>query len=157
MIKTDQSKEFVSRIRKCQEGMIVEPIDAIDNVIERVYFGRKKRNIRDITISSDERYLITCSEIWEEEEVKILLWDIETGDITTLGIQNTKSNQAIKGNWLLCIDDVIIEANGQKFWIICAGSRSGDLFAWFGKIDPVSGKWGYQYPLLQRGHSVAYR
>ncbi|MFX1536441.1 MAG: hypothetical protein ACFFDI_19680, partial [Promethearchaeota archaeon] len=127
-----------------RKGMLIDPIEAIDEKIERV-FSSQPTDIRKIIASPSGNYLISCSEVWEEEAVKeeVLIWDTEMGIPHALEVEYSEREnlKARKNNWILCVDVAVIE---KKMWIICAGSKSGDIYAWTGKIDPISEEWGIE-------------
>ena len=126
---------------KVRRGMLIDPIEAIDEKIERV-FSFQPMDIRKVIASPSGNYLISCSEVWEEEAVKeeVQIWDTEMGIPHALEVEySERENLKVqKNNWILCVDVAVIE---KKMWIICAGSKSGDVYVWTGKIDPISEEW----------------
>ncbi|MFX0064369.1 MAG: hypothetical protein ACFFC7_19520 [Candidatus Hermodarchaeota archaeon] len=126
-----------------RKGMLIDPIEAINEKIERV-FSSKSADIRKIIASPSGNYLISCSEVWEEEvKEEVLIWDTEIGIPHALEVEYSEREnlKARKNNWILCVDVAVIE---KKMWIICAGSKLGDIYVWTGKIDPISEEWGIE-------------
>jgi len=110
-------------------------------------------NVRDIVISSDEKYLISCSEMKQEDIPHIGVWRVEKlieegkEPESLLEVQNAKqkgTNGNHLFNWILCVDTIIKTINGEKLWFICAGSLNGDLYLWYGKINKISGEWIFE-------------
>jgi len=110
-------------------------------------------NVRDIVISPDEKYLISCSEMKQEDVPHIMVWRVEKlieegkEPEAILKIENSKQ-EVVKGNhffnWILCVDTIIKTINNEKLWFICAGSLNGDLYLWYGKIDKISREWIFE-------------
>ena len=110
-------------------------------------------NIRDITISPDEKYLISCSELKFDEVPYVLVWDIEkllekqnepAAILKIEGEKQNKSKDPQLANWLLCVDSTIKNVDGEDLWFVCAGSLYGILHIWSGKIDENSREWIFE-------------
>lgn len=110
-------------------------------------------NVRDISISTDEKYLISCSEIKQEDVPYITVWRIERllaggkDPEAILKVESTKqkdTNENHLFNWILCVDTIIKTINGEKLWFICAGNLGGELLIWSGKIKENSGEWNFE-------------
>ncbi len=113
----------------------------------------KNLNVRDIVISSDEKYLISCSEMNQEDVPHIYVWRIERllaegkDPEAILKVESEKqkdTNGNHLSNWILCVDTIIKTINDEKLWIICAGGLNGELLIWNGKIDKNSGEWNFE-------------
>ncbi len=135
------NKEINTDIKKAHEK--------VKKVILNVVTG-SDLEFRDISITSDGNYLVACSEISQNEQPKITIWNIEelregkTEPEVILKGELKNSEYVRNNNWLLCVDTLILEINNLKWWIICAGSIIGGLYTWFGKIDDVSGVWNFE-------------
>jgi len=115
-------------------------------------------NVRDISISTDEKYLISCSEIKQEDVPYITVWRIERllaegkDPEAILKVENSKmksSNGIQLSNWILCVDTIIKTINNKEYWFICAGSLNGELLIWNGKIEKNSGEWNFENSVFQ--------
>jgi len=108
-------------------------------------------DIRKMVITPNGKYLITCSEVAENEKPKVCVWVIEKileritkpekpfleGDLTR--------DRAYKiNNWLLCVDAITTVVKGKKMWIVCAGSINGNIYIWSGDIDEESDDWNLE-------------
>ena len=116
-------------------------------------------NIRDISISTDGKYLISCSEIKQEDVPYITIWRIERllakakDPEAILKVENSKvesSNGIQLSNWILCVDTMIKTIDNKDYWFICAGSLNGELFIWNGKIEKNSGEWDFENTGFQK-------
>jgi WD40 repeat protein len=136
-LETDNTKPSRSTINKSNTDYEQKfiPSTQIKEIIVNSLRGHRG-DIRDFIFSDDEKYLISCSEIIDDEKPYLLLWrfkkiiegleEIEY----KLEINGTrfKSEKNLK-NWLLCLDSVNKPiGNGQLLWIICAGSLNSEIF-----------------------------
>ena len=106
--------------------------------------------VRDIEISPDGKFLISCSEYEENENPYIIVWNVDElleGDTKPeIILQAEKKDiQNIKiTNWLLCVDSAVIELGNIKWWVICAGSIIGDIYIWCFRRTLESRKWDFE-------------
>jgi len=106
--------------------------------------------VRDIEISPDGRFLISCSECEEHEDPYLVVWNIDElleGETTPEVILQAekKINKYTKvTNWLLCIDSVVVEIENIKWWVICAGSIIGDIYIWYFQRSPDLREWDFK-------------
>jgi len=117
-------------------------------------------DIRDIAITSDGKYLISCSEFLENEKPQVSVWQVEKilegiiePDVVLLGDIKENKNVSIN-NWLLCVDTINLNLGASDWWIVCAGSIIGDIYIWYGKIDKLSKEWilkDYSSKILSHG------
>jgi len=116
-------------------------------------------NVRDISISTDEKYLISCSEIKQDEVPYITVWRIERllakakDPEAILKVENSKlksSNRNQLSNWILCVETIVKNINNEDYWFIFAGSLNGELFIWNGKIEKNSGEWNFENTGFQK-------
>jgi len=127
------------------EIQLLEKRDIKKNVLNILKYHDLQ--VRDLVISKDGKYLISCSESWENEKPKVFLWNISKlleGDNEPEVILegDFKQNRFTKiTNWLLCIDSAIIEINNTKWWVVCAGNIIEDIYIWYGKVDNASLDW----------------
>ncbi|MBY9007706.1 MAG: hypothetical protein KGD63_13250 [Candidatus Lokiarchaeota archaeon] len=119
--------------------------DIIINVLEK-----HNLDVRGIELSPDGKYLLSCSENLQGEIPKVLVWNMEellekenTPECILEGELIRKKDSTIN-NWLLCIDSIILKVNNENYWCVCAGSISGDIYIWFGKIDNNSENWIFE-------------
>lgn len=118
--------------------------------VKKVILGVLKSHdldIKDIVITQDGKYLISCGEVWQNEKPKVFIWSIEKvleGKIEPEAILEGEIKQSEGNkinNWLLCVDSLVMEVNSLIWWIVCAGGINGDIYIWRGKVDSVSKEW----------------
>ncbi|MBD3230068.1 MAG: hypothetical protein GF329_17955, partial [Candidatus Lokiarchaeota archaeon] len=112
--------------------------------------NENKGDIKDIIISEDEKYLISCSETLQDEQPYVVLWRVNK---IIEGIKNfdrklyvsksyNENNNKKYTNWLLCLDSFnLVNDIGKEFWIISAGTISGEIILWWGEINEYSKEW----------------
>ena len=124
--------------------------NAIINILSYKLGKQKSQDldIRKIILDSDGKYLISCSEYGEKEDMKVFIWSIEKilegltdPEDIFLKVEHQPNNEQKISNWLLCIDAITTEIKGNQKWIVCAGSIHGDIYVWYGDIDKRSNKW----------------
>lgn len=104
-------------------------------------------DVRDVVISSDGQYIISCSEVLHDQKPRIYIWrmaKVVEGEIEPELILegDLKTNDKIPiSNWFLCVDTIIGKTNDSETWMICAGSIIGDIYVWYGKIDQITEEW----------------
>jgi WD40 repeat protein len=118
-------------------------------VIETVLL-QHNLEVRDIEISPDGKFLISCSECEEDEDPYLIVWNIdellegETKPEVKL-ISEKRENKFTKiTNWLLCSDSAVVELGDTKWWVVCAGSIIGDIYIWNFRLAPDSKKWDFK-------------
>ncbi len=131
-------------------------------VIETVLLEHKLE-VRDIEISPDGKFLISCSECEENEDPYLIVWNIEellegeTKPEIKLISEKTENKFTKITNWLLCLDSAVLDFGDTKWWIICAGSIVGDIYIWNFKLNTGSQKWdfrGYKKTNLAEGSKL---
>ncbi|MFX1363300.1 MAG: hypothetical protein ACFFCE_16655 [Promethearchaeota archaeon] len=106
--------------------------------------------VRDIEISPDGNFLISCSEYEENENPYLIVWNIGQlleGDTTPevkLQAENKVNKYTKITNWLLCADSTVVEIEGIKWWVICSGSIGGDIYIWSFRLTPDLRKWDFK-------------
>ena len=106
--------------------------------------------VRDIEISPDSKFLISCSEYEEHEDPYLILWSIdellegETKPEIKLQAKRRENKFTKATNWILCIDSEVVEIGDIKWWVICAGSINGDIYLWCFKQTPDLRKWDFK-------------
>ncbi len=118
-------------------------------VIETV-LSYHKLEVRDIEISPDGKFLISCSEYEENENPYLVVWNLDRlleGDTTpeiTLQAEKKVNKYTKITNWLLCTDSTVVEIGGTKWWVICSGSIIGDIYIWCFRLAQDSRKWDFK-------------
>jgi len=124
--------------------------NAIINILSYKLGKQKSQDldIRKIVLDSDGKYLISCSECGEKEDIKVYIWSLEKilegltdPEDIFLKVDHQPNNEQKIANWLLCIDAITTEIKGIQKWIVCAGSIHGDIYVWYGDIDKRRNKW----------------
>ncbi len=147
-LRSSDNKMFKKNLEDDNDRNTKMSLKSIVNIVKT-----HELNVRDIAISSDERYLVSCSEMKDDELPHVLVWRIETllekGDepVAILKIENTKQKTTGKlqlSNWLLCVDTIVASINGEDLWFVCTGSLHGELYIWSGKIDEISREWIFE-------------
>ncbi|KKM19057.1 hypothetical protein LCGC14_1659520, partial [marine sediment metagenome] len=150
----DKSKKNTNDIRDSNIKIPLKSFkrDTIKNEIINIV-KTHDLNIRDIAISPDEKYLISCSELKHDEVPYVLVWNTEkllekqndpAAILKTEGEKQNKSKDPQLANWLLCVDSTIKKADGEDLWFVCTGSLYGELYIWSGKIDENSREWIFE-------------
>ena len=118
-------------------------------VIETV-LSHHKLEVRDIEISPDGKFLISCSECEENEDPYLIVWNIdellegETKPEIKLQAERKVNKYTKVTNWLLCVDSTVVEIGNITWWVICAGSIIGDIYIWCFKLAPDLRKWDFK-------------
>ncbi len=118
-------------------------------VIETV-LSHHKLEVRDIEISPDGKFLISCSEYEENEDPYLIVWNIdellegETKPEIKLQAERKVNKYTKVTNWLLCVDSTVVEIGNITWWVICAGSIIGDIYIWCFKRAPDLRKWDFK-------------
>ncbi|MCK4481402.1 MAG: hypothetical protein KAV01_12810, partial [Candidatus Lokiarchaeota archaeon] len=118
-------------------------------VIETV-LSHHKLEVRDIEISPDGKFLISCSECKENEDPYLIVWNIdellegETKPEIKLQAERKVNKYTKITNWLLCVDSTVVEIGNITWWVICAGSIIGDIYIWCFKLAPDLRKWDFK-------------
>ncbi|MCK4780929.1 MAG: hypothetical protein KAT57_12095, partial [Candidatus Lokiarchaeota archaeon] len=118
-------------------------------VIETV-LSHHKLQVRDIEISPDGKFLISCSECEENEDPYLIVWNIdellegETKPEIKLQAERKVNKYTKVTNWLLCVDSTVVEIGNITWWVICAGSIIGDIYIWCFKLAPDLRKWDFK-------------
>lgn len=92
-------------------------------------------DLKDLRLSSDFNYLLSFTSYLSGIEQKIYIWNcdaIAEGQQLPDAVLKTPLNTAIT-----CMDSICIENN----WFVIAGSLSGEIVIWKGKIEKDSGAW----------------
>ncbi len=112
--------------------------------------SQHKLEVRDIEISPDGKFLISCSACEEHEDPYLIVWSIdellegETKPEIILQAEKRKNAFTNITNWLLCIDSAVVEIGNINWWVICAGSIIGDIYIWCFKFTPGTRKWDFK-------------
>lgn len=112
--------------------------------------SQHKNEVRDIEISPDGKFLISCSECEEHEDPYLIVWSLDElleGENTPeILLQAEKKENEFTNvtNWILCIDSTVVERGNTKWWVICAGSIIGDIYIWWFKLTPGLKKWDFK-------------
>jgi len=133
----------------------------------------KDLDVRKMVITSDNKYLITCSEIQLLKKPRVCVWSLDkilqklereedilkgkieaVDEVKILESEDGKREEA--GNWLLCVDALITKLNDKDIWIVCVGSIKGDVYIWAGDIDEKSKEWNLT-PTCYHKYSEGYR
>jgi len=133
----------------------------------------KDLDVRRMVITSDKKYLITCSEIQLGKKPRVCVWSLdkilqklEREEHILKG--RIKADDEVKiqvsadgkrketGNWLLCIDALTTKLNDKNIWIVCAGSIKGDIYIWAGDIYEKSKEWNLT-PTFYHKYSEGYK
>ena len=118
-------------------------------VIETV-LSHHRLEVRDIEISPDGKFLISCSECEENEDPYLIVWNIdellegETKPEIKLQAERKVNKYTKVTNWLLCVDSTVVEIGNITWWVICAGSIIGDIYIWCFKLAPDLRKWDFK-------------
>lgn len=118
-------------------------------VIETV-LSQHQLEVRDIEISPDGKFLISCSECEENEDPYLIVWNIdellegETKPEIKLQAERKVNKYTKVTNWLLCVDSTVVEIGNITWWVICAGSIIGDIYIWCFKLAPDLRKWDFK-------------
>ncbi|MFX1572015.1 MAG: hypothetical protein ACFFB0_04660 [Promethearchaeota archaeon] len=138
-----------SNSKKIIEKQISTETKISKKVIETV-LSHHKLEVRDIEISPDGKFLISCSECEEQENPNLIVWNIDElleGETTPEIILQAekKVNKYTKvSNWLLCVDSTVVKIGNIIWWVICAGSIIGDIYIWAFKHTPDIKKWDFE-------------
>jgi len=109
-----------------------------------------KLEVRDIEISPDGKFLISCSECEENEDPYLIVWNIdellegESKPEIILQAERKVNKYTKVTNWLLCVDSTVVEIGNITWWVICAGSIIGDIYIWCFKLAPDLRKWDFK-------------
>lgn len=127
-----------------------------------ILFAKMNSDLKNLTISSDSKYLI-CSTVQEEKTYPaVFVWDIEktlesktqfaseyNAEKLEAHTYNVKKIQYLNDNWILSIDSLISEINGEPIWVIVAGGILGEVYVWCGPIDKNSKRWNFADHVFQ--------
>jgi len=117
-------------------------------------------DVRDMVVSNNGKYLITCSEISGEEIPRVCIWSLENilareknPKACFIEAQQEPKNYWQKNdkesNWILSVDTDIINTESGHRWIICAGTLAGDVFLWSGEVQKDTDEWILDTPLFR--------
>ncbi len=141
-LKNSNSKKSIDEQTSCEAKISKKVIESV--------LLQHKLEVRDIEISPDGKFLISCSECEENTNPYVVVWNIdellegETKPEIILQAEK-KDNQYTKiTNWLLCVDSAIIELGNIKWWVICAGSIIGDIYIWCFRRTRDLKKWDFE-------------
>ncbi len=118
-------------------------------VIETM-LSHHKLEVRDIEISPDGKFLISCSECEDREDPYLLVWSIdellegETKPEIILSAEKKENKFTKITNWLLCIDSTVVEIGNTKWWVIVAGSIIGVIYIWCFKLTLDLRRWDFK-------------
>ena len=136
-LKSEKNKSAILNIINCHQE---EPMDP-------------SLDVRDMVTSSNDKYLITCSETKQGESPKVCVWPLENilqgmknakGEIIEAQEDHEFQKISNKINWLLSVD--AIELEELQKWVICAGSFDGALYLWSGDIERKTKEWILNHP-----------
>ncbi|MFX1570010.1 MAG: WD40 repeat domain-containing protein [Promethearchaeota archaeon] len=145
-----ETRSFESRISKKDKNEKISSEAKVSKKAIQTVLSQHKLEVRDIEISPDGKFLISCSECEENEDPHLIVWNIdellegETKPEIILQAEKKKHELVRVTNWLLCIDSTVVEKGNVKWWIICAGSIIGDIYIWSFKLPQGSRKWDFE-------------
>ncbi len=111
---------------------------------------QKELNFRNIALTPNGKYLLTCSEYPQNELPKIIIWNtsevLEGGrkPFAVLEGKLTESTLIKVTNWFLCVDSTTFEIEGQEWWVVVAGNIIGEIYIWNGKVNEISKEWDFK-------------
>ncbi len=145
-----ETTSFESKISKKDKNEKVSSEAKISKKAIQTVLSQHKLEVRDIEISPDGKFLISCSECEEDEDPHLIVWNIdellegETKPEIILQAEKKRNEFTKITNWLLCIDSTVVKIGGIKWWIICAGSIIGDVYIWWFKLSAGTRKWDFK-------------